>query len=63
MTVWDVRSRRESLTLNNVGRKAVSAVAWDPERVSFVPLTTEGIALFLTQHAAHETDHVHSPRS
>ena len=34
MTVWDVKSKKESLTLNNKGRKAVSAVAWDPERVS-----------------------------
>ena len=33
VTVWDVKSKKESLTLNNVGRKAVSAVAWDPERV------------------------------
>lgn len=30
MTVWDIKSKRESLTLNNLGRKAVSAVAWDP---------------------------------
>ncbi|KAF2400258.1 hypothetical protein EJ06DRAFT_493908 [Trichodelitschia bisporula] len=30
-TVWDVKSKRESLTLNNSGRKAVSAIAWDPE--------------------------------
>ena len=33
MTVWDVKSKKESLTLNNSGRKAVSAVAWDPEKV------------------------------
>lgn len=30
MTVWDVRAKKENLTLNNFGRKAVSAVAWDP---------------------------------
>lgn len=30
MTVWDVKNKRESLTLNNLGRKPVSAVAWDP---------------------------------
>ena len=30
MTVWDIKNKRESLTLNNWGRKAVSAVAWDP---------------------------------
>ncbi|KAK5149229.1 hypothetical protein LTR04_007315 [Oleoguttula sp. CCFEE 6159] len=31
VTVWDVKSKKESLTLNNLGRKAVSAVAWDPD--------------------------------
>ena len=30
VTVWDVRQKKENLTLNNFGRKAVSAVAWDP---------------------------------
>ena len=35
VTVWDVKSKKESLTLNNHGRKAVSAVAWDPEQVTF----------------------------
>ena len=29
-TVWDVKQKKESLTLNNYGRKAVSAIAWDP---------------------------------
>ena len=40
VTVWDVKTKKESLTLNNMGRKAVSAVAWDPEkvRVSCVPI-------------------------
>ncbi|KAK0282526.1 protein transport protein S31 [Friedmanniomyces endolithicus] len=31
VTVWDVKQKRDILTLNNSGRKAVSAVAWDPE--------------------------------
>ncbi|KAF2096511.1 hypothetical protein NA57DRAFT_43004 [Rhizodiscina lignyota] len=31
VTVWDVKAKKESLTLNNQGRKAVSAVAWDPD--------------------------------
>ncbi|KYG43306.1 hypothetical protein M433DRAFT_6432 [Acidomyces richmondensis BFW] len=31
VTVWDVKGRKDILTLNNQGRKAVSAVAWDPE--------------------------------
>ena len=30
VTVWDVKQKRDILTLNNQGRKAVSAVAWDP---------------------------------
>jgi protein transport protein SEC31 len=34
-TVWDVKAKKESLTLkndlNNSGRKAVSAIAWDPD--------------------------------
>jgi len=29
--VWDVRAKKENLTLNNFGRKAVSAIAWDPD--------------------------------
>ena len=33
VTVWDVKAKKESLTLNNLGRKAVSAVAWDPQNV------------------------------
>ena len=31
VTVWDVKQKRDILTLNNQGRKAVDAVAWDPE--------------------------------
>ncbi|MBE7180869.1 MAG: hypothetical protein INR71_06615, partial [Terriglobus roseus] len=31
VTVWDLKAKKESLTLNNHGRKAVSAVAWDPD--------------------------------
>lgn len=38
VTVWDVKTKKESLTLNNMGRKAVSAVAWDPNKVSYCPL-------------------------
>ncbi|KAL4910026.1 hypothetical protein BDW74DRAFT_46940 [Aspergillus multicolor] len=47
VTVWDVKTRKESLTLNNLGRKAVSAVAWDPEKptklVTATPLESEPI--------------------
>ena len=35
VTVWDVREKKERLTLHNLGRKAVSAVVWDPEKVIF----------------------------
>lgn len=38
VTVWDVKTKKESLTLNNLGRKAVSAVAWDPERVKITAI-------------------------
>jgi protein transport protein SEC31 len=31
VTIWDVRQKKENLTLNNYGRKPVSAVAWDPD--------------------------------
>ncbi|GME46261.1 Protein transport protein [Neofusicoccum parvum] len=31
VTVWDLKTKKENLTLNNYGRKAVSAVAWDPD--------------------------------
>lgn len=38
VTVWDVKTKKESLTLNNMGRKAVSAVAWDPAKVIKIPV-------------------------
>jgi WD40 repeat protein len=38
VTVWDVKTKKESLTLNNLGRKAVSAVAWDPDKVRDQPI-------------------------
>lgn len=31
VTVWDIKAKKESLTLNNYGRKPVSAVAWNPD--------------------------------
>ncbi|CAI6339171.1 unnamed protein product [Periconia digitata] len=30
-TVWDVKGKKENLTLNNFGRKSISAVSWDPD--------------------------------
>ncbi|CAO1604525.1 protein transport protein S31 [Xanthoria calcicola] len=45
VTVWDVKIKKESLTLNNMGRKAVSAVAWDPNKptrlVTAIPYDTD----------------------
>ncbi|KAH7122233.1 hypothetical protein B0J11DRAFT_333467 [Dendryphion nanum] len=31
VTVWDVAKKKDNLTLNNYGRKSVSAVSWDPD--------------------------------
>ncbi|KLJ09645.1 protein transporter SEC31 [Blastomyces silverae] len=49
VTVWDVKTKKESLTLNNLGRKAVSAVAWDPEKptklITSIPLETDPLIL------------------
>ena len=44
MTVWDVKNKRESLTLNNLGRKPVSAIAWDPVKVSKTVRTVKAVA-------------------
>lgn len=49
VTVWDLKTRKESLTLNNFGRKPVSAVAWDPAKptrlITAVPLEQEPVIL------------------
>ncbi|KAL8812674.1 MAG: hypothetical protein Q9200_000862 [Gallowayella weberi] len=49
VTVWDVKTKKESLTLNNMGRKAVSAVAWDPNKhtrlVTAIPHDTDPLIL------------------
>jgi protein transport protein SEC31 len=49
VTVWDMKTKKESLTLNNMGRRAVSAVAWDPEKptrlMTAVPLEQEPLIL------------------
>ncbi|KAH0565949.1 hypothetical protein GP486_000641, partial [Trichoglossum hirsutum] len=34
VTVWDVKAKKESLSFNTAGGKAVSAVAWDPENAT-----------------------------
>ena len=49
MTVWDVKNKRESLTLNNLGRKPVSAIAWDPVKttrlITAIPSDTDPLIL------------------
>ncbi|KAL8710327.1 MAG: hypothetical protein Q9220_005097 [cf. Caloplaca sp. 1 TL-2023] len=49
VTVWDVKTKKESLTLNNMGRKAVSAVAWDPNKhtrlVTAIPQDSDPLIL------------------
>ena len=49
ITVWDIKNKRESLTLNNIGRKLVSAVAWDPFKttrlVTAVPSDSDPVIL------------------
>ncbi|KAL7270887.1 protein transport protein S31 [Rhizina undulata] len=49
LTVWDVKAKRESLTLHNLGRKAVSAVAWHPEHqtklITAIPDDTNPVIL------------------
>ena len=54
MTVWDVKNKRESLSLNNMGRKPVSAIAWDPIKVFS---TTDSKRLWLTRHLDHSADY------
>lgn len=49
VTVWDVKTKKESLTLNNLGRKAVSAVAWDPDKV----ISGVELSNIYDAHAAH----------
>jgi len=49
VTVWDMKTRKESLTLNNYGRRPASAIAWDPEKptrlITAVPLEQEPVIL------------------
>lgn len=59
VTVWDVKIKKESLTLNNVGRKAVSAVAWDPNKVKII-ISPGRILLII--HTANKTCHSYTLR-
>ena len=49
VTVWDMKTKKESLTLNNMGRRAVSAVVWDPDKptrlMTAIPLEQEPLIL------------------
>ncbi len=49
VTVWDMKTRKESLTLNNFQRKPASAVAWDPDKptrlITAVPLDQDPVIL------------------
>ncbi|KAJ9614149.1 protein transport protein S31 [Cladophialophora chaetospira] len=49
VTVWDMKTRKESLTLNNFQRKPCSAIAWDPDKptrlITAVPLEQEPVIL------------------
>lgn len=66
VTVWDVKAKKESLTLNVLGRKAVSAVAWDPQNVSDrpgYPPGHESTRIDLTiDYAVDKTHHGHLRR-
>ncbi|KAL8903494.1 MAG: hypothetical protein Q9207_003879 [Kuettlingeria erythrocarpa] len=64
VTVWDVKTKKESLTLNNMGRKAVSAVAWDPKKhtrlVTAIPLDTDPVILVWDLRNANTPERVRS---
>lgn len=57
VTVWDVKTKKESLTLNNLGRKAVSAVAWDPDNstklITAIPLESDPLILVWDLRNSH----------
>ena len=59
VTVWDVKVKKESLTLNNFGRKPVSAVAWDPEKVRVKSMLWRKDKILMLE-VADEIDHCHS---
>jgi protein transport protein SEC31 len=60
VTVWDVKTKKESLTLNNKGRKAVSAVAWDPARptklITSTPLESDPVLYVWDLRNSHEPE-------
>ena len=52
MTVWDVKNKKESLTLNNLGRKPVSAIAWDPVKVILTLIPQEVLTDYVLRQPA-----------
>ena len=62
VTVWDVKTKRESLTLSTLGRKAVSAVAWHPENVrsEFLSLRDHRVTNFVL--SGYEVNYCYSGR-
>ncbi|OXV11433.1 hypothetical protein Egran_00807 [Elaphomyces granulatus] len=62
VTVWDVKTKKESLTLNNLGRKAVSAVAWDPDKptklITSTPLESDPLILVWDLRNSHAPERV-----
>lgn len=62
LTVWDVKAKKESLTLNNLNRKAVSAVAWHPEQqtklITAIPDDTNPVILMWDLRNSHAPERV-----
>jgi protein transport protein SEC31 len=62
VTVWDVKTKKESLTLNNKGRKPVSAVAWDPARptklITSTPHESDPVLYVWDLRNSHEPERI-----
>ncbi|EXJ82637.1 hypothetical protein A1O3_06450 [Capronia epimyces CBS 606.96] len=62
VTVWDMKTRKESLTLNNYQRKPASAVSWDPEKptrlITAVPLEQEPVILVWDLRNSHAPEKI-----
>ncbi|EXJ90826.1 hypothetical protein A1O1_03931 [Capronia coronata CBS 617.96] len=62
VTVWDMKTRKESLTLNHYQRKPASAIAWDPEKptrlITAVPLEQEPVILVWDLRNSHAPEKI-----
>ncbi|PCH06593.1 Steroid receptor RNA activator-protein/coat protein complex II, Sec31 [Penicillium occitanis (nom. inval.)] len=62
VTVWDVKTKKESLTLTNYNRKPVSAVAWDPEKptklVTSIPSESDPVILVWDLRNSHAPERI-----